>query len=186
MPYPWLNSFSFRNGSSVKAREIRTHGTSSWAHRTASLSHCILTGRITGVSAPNRRPSIRVFSILPAKTQPEAAAEITYTNLSGEDKTLSFTFNGVLTDENGKTGWKPLDLASETDGSGRFTLTLTRGEQVQQYNVELLLHRTLKSLTVSANGDGIARRVLAGHHRLPRRGSRRGKGALHHGNAVLL
>lgn len=44
-------------------------------------------------------------------------------------------------------------LANEVDGSGRFTLTLTRGKQVQQYNVELLLHRTLKSLTVSANGE---------------------------------
>ena len=153
VPYPWLNSFSFRNGSSVKAREDQD----AWNIFLGAPYSEPLTLHFDGPDygrISTEQTTINSCIFYPTgKTQPEAAAEITYTNLSGEDKTLSFTFNGVLTDENGKTGWKPLDLASETDGSGRFTLTLTRGEQVQQYNVELLLHRTLKSLTVSANGE---------------------------------
>lgn len=150
--YPWLTNFRFRNISSVSAREDQD----AWnILQGAPYSEPITLhfdgpdyARISGEASLNSG----IFEPI-GSTQPEAAAEIAYTNLSGEEKTLSFTFNGRLTDANGKTGWKPSDLASETEGSGRFTLTFTRGEQVQQYNVELLLHRTLKSLTVSANGE---------------------------------
>ena len=151
--YPWLTNFRFQNVSSVSAREDQD----AWNILQGVPYSEPITLHFDG---PDYRRISTDLSISNAflfepvgKTQPDAAAEIAYTNLSGEDKTLSFTFNGVLIDENGQKGWKPSDLANEVDGSGRFTLTLTRGKQVQQYNVELLLHRTLKSLTVSANGE---------------------------------
>ena len=151
--YPWLTNFRFQNVSSVSAREDQD----AWNILQGVPYSEPITLHFDG---PDYRRISTDLSISNAflfepvgKTQPDAAAEIAYTNIHGEEKTLSFTFNGVLTDAEGKTGWKANDLASETDGSGRFTLTLTRGAQVQQYNVELLLHRTLKSLTVSANGE---------------------------------
>ena len=151
--YPWLTNFRFQNVSSVSAREDQD----AWNILQGVPYSEPITLHFDG---PDYRRISTDLSISNAflfdpvgKTQPDAAAEIAYTNLSGEDKTLSFTFNGVLIDENGQKGWKPSDLANEVDGSGRFTLTLTRGEKVQQYNVELLLHRTLKNLTVSANGE---------------------------------
>ena len=151
--YPWLTNFRFQNVSSVSAREDQD----AWNILQGVPYSEPITLHFDG---PDYRRISTDLSISNAflfepvgKTQPDAAAEIAYTNLSGEDKTLSFTFNGVLIDENGQKGWRPSDLANEVDGSGRFTLTLTRGKQVQQYNVELLLHRTLKSLTVSANGE---------------------------------
>ena len=151
--YPWLTNLRFQNVSGVSAREDQD----AWNILQGVPYSEPITLHFDG---PDYRRISTDLSISNAfifdpvgKTQPDAAAEIAYTNLSGEDKTLSFTFNGVLIDENGQKGWKPSDLANEVDGSGRFTLTLTRGKQVQQYNVELLLHRTLKSLTVSANGE---------------------------------
>ena len=151
--YPWLTGFRFQNGSGVTAREDQD----AWNILQGVPYSEPITLYFDG---PDYKRISTDFSISNSyifyptgSTQPEAAAEITYTNLSGEEKTLSFTFNGTLTDENGKKGWKPDDLANEVDGSGRFTLTLTRGGKVQQYNVELLLHRTLKNLTVSANGE---------------------------------
>lgn len=146
--YPWLTGFQLSNGGGVTAREDQD----AWNILQGVPYSEPITLHFDGPDYG--RISTSSYTVYPiGSTQPDAAAEITYTNLSGEEKTLSFTFNGVLIDENGQKGWKPNDLANEVDGSGRFTLTLTRGEQVQQYNVELLLHRTLKSLTVSANGE---------------------------------
>lgn len=146
--YPWLTGFQLSNGGGVTAREDQD----AWNILQGVPYSEPITLHFDGPDYG--RISTSSYTVYPiGSTQPDAAAEITYTNLSGEDKTLSFTFNGVLIDENGQKGWKPNDLANEVDGSGRFTLTLTRGEKVQQYNVELLLRRTLKNLTVSANGE---------------------------------
>lgn len=146
--YPWLTGFQLSNGGGVTAREDQD----AWNILQGVPYSEPITLYFDGPDY--KRISTSSYTVYPiGNTQPDTAAKITYTNLSGEDKTLSFTFNGVLTDENGQKGWKPNDLANEVDGSGRFTLMLTRGEQVQQYNVELLLHRTLKDLTVSANGE---------------------------------
>lgn len=146
--YPWLTGFQLSNGGGVTAREDQD----AWNILQGVPYSEPITLYFDGPDY--KRISTSSYTVYPiGNTQPDTAAEITYTNFSGEEKALSFTFNGVLIDENGQKGWKPNDLANEVDGSGRFTLTLTRGEQVQQYNVELLLHRTLKSLTVSANGE---------------------------------
>ena len=146
--YPWLTGFQLSNGGGVTAREDQD----AWNILQGVPYSEPITLHFDGPDYG--RISTSSYTVYPiGSTQPDAAAEITYTNLSGEEKTLSFTFNGVLIDENGQKGWKPNDLANEVAGSGRFTLTLTRGEKVQQYNVELLLRRTLKNLTVSANGE---------------------------------
>lgn len=151
--YPWLTGFTLQNSSSISAREDQD----AWNILQGAPYSEPVTLHFDGPD--HKRVSIGMtstngFVFYPSgKTQSDAAAEIAYTNLSGEEKTLSFTFNGKLTDAEGNTGWKPNDLANEMDGSGRFTLTLTRGGYTQQYNVEVLLHRTLKDLAVSADGE---------------------------------
>ena len=151
--YPWLTGFTFQNYSDVNAREDQD----AWNILQGAPYSEPVTLHFDGPDYKRLSSATEITNALifypRGGTQPESAAEIAYTNIHGEEKTLSFTFNGVLTDAEGNTGWKANDLASETDGSGRFTLTLTRGAYTQQYKVELLLHRTLKALTVSANGE---------------------------------
>lgn len=151
--YPWLTGFTFQNHSSFSAREDQD----AWNILQGSLYSEPITLHFDGPDYTRISTALSItnsFIFYPqGKTQPEAVTEIVYTNLSGEEKKLSFTFDGKLTDASGNTGWKPNDLANERDGSGRFTMTLTRGDEVQQYDVELLIHRTLKALTVSAGGE---------------------------------